>query len=490
MNGARNRPGIPPELPKGMFIGGRYVEAASGRRIETIDPGTGLAFADFPAGGSEDVDRAVADSRKALMGAWRQASPAERARVLMRAAALIRQNANRLTIIETLDSGKPLAESKKDVETAAAYFEYYGGIADKLQGESIPLGLDYVSFTIHEPVGVTAHIIPWNFPLVTIARGVAPALAAGNTTVVKPATQTPLTAMALGELLRQAGVPDGVYNVVTGYGGEIGDALTSHPGVDHVTFTGSVPTGIGVMKAAADRVTSVALELGGKSPVVVLADADIDSAVEGTLKAIFSNAGQVCSAGSRLIIDRRVHAAMMDKLVARTRSLTIGHGLDEPQLGPLISGSHRASVGQYVADARARGIAVASGGNNVSVEGCEGGFFYAPTILDDVPASDTVIQEEIFGPVLCVQLVDSPEEAISVANNTPFGLCAGIYTKDITRALRFARDVESGQVFINQYFAGGVATPFGGTKLSGFGREKGLAALASYYQVKCVTARI
>jgi len=352
------------------------------------------------------------------------------------------------------------------------------------------LGPDFISLTLHEPVGVTAHIIPWNFPLVTTARGVAPALAAGNTAVVKPATQTPLTAMALAGILQEAGLPEGVYNIVTGRGSDIGDHLTGHPDVDHVTFTGSVPTGIGVMKTAAERVTSVTLELGGKSPVVVLADADIDAAVEGTLKAIYLNAGQVCSAGSRLVIERNVHAAMMEKLVARTEALSIDAGIHAPQLGPLVSGGHRNSVSAYVDDAKARGVSVATGGGNVEIEGCEGGYFYAPTILDDVAQEDAVVQEEIFGPVLSVQIVDTPEEALSVANNTPFGLCAGIYTKDVTKAFRFARDIEAGQVFINQYFAGGVPTPFGGTKLSGFGREKGLAALSAYYQVKCITARI
>ena len=490
MAAAANKSNVPLDLPTGLFIGGKYVEASGQRRIETVDPGTGQVFAEFAAGQIDDVDRAVSNSRQALTGVWRQTTPVQRARILMRAAALIRLNAERISIVETIDSGKPIAESRNDVEAAAAYFEYYGGIADKLQGETIPLGQDYISLTLHEPIGVTVHIIPWNFPLVTTARGVAPALAAGNTTVVKPATQTPLTALILGDILQQAGLPDGVYNVVTGNGSDIGDALTSHTGVDHVTFTGSVPTGIGVMRAAAIPVTSVSLELGGKSPIVVLADADIDAAVEGALKAIFTNAGQVCSAGSRLVIERKVHAAMMEKLVARTEALSIGYGLNEPKMGPLISSSHRTQVARYVDDAKARGIKVATGGKSVSVQDYEGGYFYAPTILDDVPTQDAVIQEEIFGPVLCVQIVDSPEQAVTVANDTPFGLCAGIYTKDITRALRFARDIEAGQVFINQYFAGGVATPFGGTKLSGFGREKGLAALATYCQIKCVTARI
>ena len=481
---------IPADMPRQMFIGGRHVDAANGDRIETIDPATGKVFADVPAATVGDVDAAVADSRAALRGAWRGTLPVERGRILARTAALIRRDAERLAIIETLDSGKPLAESRGDVATTAGYFEYYAGMADKLQGDSIPLGPDYMSFTLHEPVGVTAHIIPWNFPLVTTARGVAPALAAGNTAIVKPATQTPLTALALADLLAEAGLPAGVYNAVTGRGSTIGDALVGHSGVDHVTFTGSVPTGINVMKVAADRVTSVTLELGGKSPVVVLADADLDAAVEGTLKAIYLNAGQVCSAGSRLVVDRKVHAAMLERLVQRANQLSIGHGLSDPKLGPLVSDSHRRAVAGYVDAARARGISIAAGGKPVEVPGFEGGYFYAPTILDQVSSQDPVIQEEIFGPVLSVQVVDSAEEAIAVANDTPFGLCAGIYTRDITRALRFARDVDAGQIFINQYFAGGVATPFGGTKLSGFGREKGLAALAAYYQVKCITARI
>ncbi|MCP5039268.1 MAG: aldehyde dehydrogenase family protein [Rhodobacteraceae bacterium] len=481
---------IPGGLPTQMFIDGKHLEATGGQRIETIDPATGQVFADFPAGQVDDVNRAVETSKRALWGAWRQVIPAERGRILTRTAALIRRDSERLAMIEVLDSGKPISEARGDVETTAAYFEYYAGMADKMQGDTIPLGPDFISLTLHEPVGVTAHIIPWNFPLVTTARGVAPALAAGCTAVVKPATQTPLTAMALADILAEAGLPDGVYNVVTGRGSDIGDALTGHPDVNHVTFTGSVPTGIGVMKTAADQATSVTLELGGKSPVVVLADADIDAAVAGTLKAIYMNAGQVCSAGSRLVIERSVHAQMMEKLVTGANALVVGHGLDAPQLGPLVSETHRKTVANYVDAARQRGLSVATGGRPLEVQGCEGGYFYAPTILDDVASADTVIQEEIFGPVLSVQIVDSEEEALSVSNDTPFGLCAGIYTKDVTRAFRFARDVEAGQVFINQYFAGGVATPFGGTKFSGFGREKGLAALGSYFRVKCITARI
>lgn len=473
-----------------MVIGGDHVEAAGGRMIETLDPATGHVIGHFPAADSGDVDRAVSNSRKALKGDWQSVTPAERGRILNRTAALIRNDADRLARIETLESGKPLREARGDIETAAGYFEYYAGMADKLQGDSIPLGKDFMSFTLHEPVGVTAHIIPWNFPLVTTARGVAPALAAGNTAVVKPAEQTSLTSLILADILEQAGLPKGVCNVITGYGNEAGGPLTAHPDIAHVTFTGSVPTGKTVMKSAADHVASVTLELGGKSPVVVLADADIDAAVEGTLKAIYLNAGQVCSAGSRLVVERSVHAQMMDRLVPRAEALTLGHGLDDPPLGPVISADQLARIDGYVRGAKSRSVKVATGGSIVEVDSMEGGFFFAPTILDDLPIDEVVVQEEIFGPVLCVQIVDSPEEAIAVANGTEFGLVAGIYTRDIARALRFARDVDAGQVFINQFFAGGIATPFGGTKNSGFGREKGLAALASYFQVKCITARI
>ncbi|MGZ8396366.1 MAG: aldehyde dehydrogenase family protein [Rhodoplanes sp.] len=480
----------PPNLPKHMVIGGERVDAVGRRRMETIDPATGQAFADVPQAGSEDVDRAVESAKGALAGAWRSVSPAERGRILVRAAALVRREKERLARVETLDSGKPLRESLVDIETTAAYFEYYAGMAVKLQGDTIPLGPDYISFTLHEPVGVTAHIIPWNFRLVTTARGVAPALAAGNTAVVKPAEQTPLTALMLADLLEEAGLPPGVYNVVTGYGPEAGAPLCAHPDVAHVTFTGSVATGKTVMKLAADHVASVTLELGGKSPVVVLADADLDAAIEGTLKAIYTNAGQVCSAGSRLVVERRVHDAMLDRLVARTKSLALGHGLEDAPIGPLVSEKQRARVSGFVEDARKRGVDIAVGGGPATVKGLEGGYFFAPTILDRAAVADPVSQEEIFGPVLTVQVVDTAEEAIAVGNATPYGLVAGIYTADITKALRFARDIEAGQVFINQYFAGGVATPFGGVKSSGFGREKGLAALSSYVRIKCVTARI
>jgi acyl-CoA reductase-like NAD-dependent aldehyde dehydrogenase len=481
---------IPDGLPERMFINGQWVASTTGQMIDTIDPATGRIIGRFPCANADDVDQAVTSARVALSGEWRTTTPAMRGRILARTAALIRKDAERLAYIETLESGKPIREARGDIETAAGYFEYYAGIADKLQGDTIPLGPDFISFTLHEPVGVTAHIIPWNFPLVTAARGAAPALAAGCTAVIKPAEQTSLTSLILADILHQAGLPAGVCNVITGYGPGAGAPLTAHPDVSHVTFTGSVPTGKTVMKTAADHVASVTLELGGKSPVVVLADADLEAAVEGTLKAIYLNAGQVCSAGSRLVVERAVHDAMMERLVPASEALTLGHGLDDAPLGPLISAEQLKKVADYVDGARARSVSVATGGHIGEVDGMEDGFFYTPTILDEVATDEKVVQEEIFGPVLCVQVVDSPEQAIAIANGTDFGLVAGIYTRDINRALKFARDVDSGQIFINQFFAGGIATPFGGTKQSGFGREKGLAALASYYRVKCITARL
>ena len=477
-------------LPDRHWIDGEWRAARSGRTMESCDPGSGRAFICFAAGDAADVDDAVDSSRRAFAGVWSSTRPAERGRILSRAAVLIRAHADRLAVAESLDSGKPVGEAAGDVAGAARAFEYYAGACDKLQGDTIPLGRDYMAFTLNEPVGITAHIIPWNYPISTTARGVAPALAAGCTAIVKPAEQTPMTALMLAEILAEAGLPAGVLNVVTGTGAAAGAPLVAHPRIRHVTFTGSVATGSAVMAAAARNITSVTLELGGKSPVVVLADCDMDAAIDGVLGAIYENAGQICSAGSRLVIERRIHASFLERLVARTKALTLGHGLRNPQVGPLSSAAHLAKVAGYVADAKARGVEVAVGGAVTTDPETGAGWFFQPTILDDVNADDRVVQEEIFGPVLAVQIIDDAEEALAVANGTAFGLVAGIYTKDITRALRLARDIDAGQVYINEYFAGGIETPFGGNKASGFGREKGLEGLRAYCKVKSVTARI
>lgn len=478
-------------VPRSSYVGGRWLPSDDGNRLETHDPSSGSVLTDVAAGGAAEVGAAVRAAQEALTGTWGQTTPAARARVLARTAQLLRSNARRLALVETLDSGKPLRESLGDVETSARYFEYYAGVADKLQGDTIPLGRDFVSYTLREPIGVAAHIIPWNFPLVTTARGVAPCLAAGCTAVVKPAEQTPLTALMLAGVLEEAGLPAGAYNVVNGTGESAGSPLVAHPGIAHVTFTGSVPTGKRVMKGAADHVASVLLELGGKSPVIVLADADPEAALQGVLKAIFTNAGQVCSAGSRLIIERSIAEPFLDRLVKATAALTPGRGLEDPGLGPLISAQQLERVSAFVDDsARETGWRLLTGGTRLHPAGLERGWFFAPTIIVAADQTSMIVQEEVFGPVLVVQIADDAEDALRLANCTSFGLVAGIYTKDITRALRIARDVDAGQVFVNQYFAGGVETPFGGTKNSGFGREKGLEAVRNYLRVKTVTVRI
>jgi len=477
-------------LPQHLYIDGAPVKASSGDRMETFDPGTGAAFASFDLANASDVDRAVHSSHKALNGVWRATKPAERSAILCRAGALLRRDIARLSVAETLDSGKTLNEAQWDVLASARMFEYYGGIADKLQGSSIPLGLDYMSFTLAEPVGVTAHIIPWNYPTSTMVRGIAPALAAGCTVVCKPAETTPVTALMIAALLTEAGLPDGVCNIVTGTGPIAGAALVAHPLVRHITFTGSVQTGIATMKSAADHVASVTLELGGKSPLVVLDDADIAAAVDGARWAIYSNAGQVCSAGSRLIVERKVHAELLEKFSAASKALTIGHGLRNLDIGAINTTLQLNRIQACVNDAKQRGLIVATGGSSMHDPQTGKGWFFEPTIIDDVKIQDRLVQEEIFGPVMVVQVVDSYEEALHAANCTNFALAAGIYTKDISKALRFARDVDAGQVYINEYYAGGIEVPFGGNRNSGFGREKGLDGVKAYLRTKAVTARV
>ena len=477
-------------LPDRHFMAGHWTASASGAHMPSLDPGTGEAFTEFAAGNADDVDAAVRAARNALTGPWKRATPAQRGRVLMRCAELIREHAERLAVVETLDSGKRISEALGDVNGAARAFEYYAGACDKHQGETIPLGPDHLAYTLNEPIGVAAQIVPWNYPISTTARGLAPALAAGCSVVVKPAEQTPLTALMLADLLHQAGLPSGVCNVVTGTGAAVGAPLVAHAGVDHITFTGSVPTGQAVMRAAAEHVTRLVLELGGKSPVVVLADCDFDSAVDNAFGAIFENAGQICSAGSRLVIAREIHEAFVQRLVERAKALTLGHGLRDEGLGPLNSAQHLERVAGHVDRARERGVTVRTGGQRRADPRTGKGWFFEPTILDDVAGVDPCVQQEIFGPVLSVQVFDTLEEAIALANGTAYALVAGVFTRDFSAAHRLAREIDAGQVYINEYFAGGIEVPFGGNRLSGFGREKGLEALRSYCKVKSVAARI
>lgn len=477
-------------LPDQLYVEGGCQNARSQRRMDSHDPGTGRPHASIAAAGEADVNDAVESAERAFSKIWRHVEPAARAQVLSRAAALVRERAPTLAVVESLDCGKRLSEACEDVQTVAAMLDYYAGAADKLQGDTIPLGPRYLSCNLLEPVGVTAHIVPWNFPLFAMMRGVAPALAAGCTAVVKPAETTSITALLMAQLLSDAGLPAGVCNVVTGTGIDVGEPLSLHPKIRHVTFTGSVSTGKHVMQNAATHIASVTLELGGKSPAIVLADCDLDAAVEDMLEAIYLNAGQVCSAGSRLVIERGVHEDFIERFVARARTLTLGHGLKDRQIGAINSATQLARIDHAVSAARQRGATVALGGSITHDPDTGTGWFFEPTLLDDLRPDDPAIHEEIFGPVLAVQVAQDADEALRLANDSPYGLVAGIYTRDINRALTLARDLDVGQVTVNQYFAGGIYTPFGGNKASGFGREKGLEALRNYCRIKNLTIRI
>ncbi len=471
-----------------LYIGGEYVPSTSGTRFDSIDPSTEQPVASVALAGAGDVERAVAAARAAMDGPWREVVPRDRAQLLYDLSAAIEAAEDELAMLETVDSGKPLDRSRREVRSTARYFRYYAGAADKLHGEQIPLGPDYVDFTVREPMGVTAHIVPWNMPLNMVGRSVAPALAAGNTAVVKPALETPLTALRLGALFDHVGFPAGVYNAIPGEGREAGRHLVRHPAVNLITFTGSVSTGKDVMRGAAERVTPVVLELGGKSPSIVLADANLDLAAAEAAKGIFSNTGQFCNASSRLVVDRRVRDEVVGRLVEHARALRLGAGVDNPDLGPLVSDVHRARVLSHLDAARVEGVAVAVGGGRPQQP--ERGYFVEPTVLTGVDPDWAVAQEEIFGPVVAVLDFENEAEAAAIANNSRYGLAAGIFTADIDRALRLARDLRVGQVYVNEYFAGGEETPFGGFKESGFGREKGLEGIRSYTQTKNVAIRI
>ena len=474
-----------------LVIGGKETDAASGRRFETVDPATGQALATVARADAADVDAAVAAAREALRGAWRPMAPAERGRLLRALSDLMSDRSEELARLESLDSGKPLTQARTDVTVAARYFEFYAGLADKLLGETIPISPDLFAYTVREPYGVTGHIVPWNYPIQIASRTVAPALAVGNCCVLKPAEETPQTAVLLGRLALEAGFPPGVLNVVPGFGEEAGAALTAHPGVDHLAFTGSPEVGRLVMRSAAEHITPVSLELGGKSPHLVLADADIDAAVPFIVRALVQNAGQTCSAGSRVIVDRRIEGDLVDALADAFRRVSIGRGIDDPDLGPLISDQQLQRVLSYIERGRADGGTLVVGGERADRDDLAAGAFVPPTMFTDVRADQAIAQDEIFGPVLSVLRFDDVEEAVRIANATRFGLVAAVWTRDIDRALWLAGQLESGQVFINTYGAGGgVELPFGGWKESGFGREKGVQAVHEYSQVKTVAVRI
>ncbi|GLB60238.1 aldehyde dehydrogenase family protein [Cytobacillus sp. NCCP-133] len=476
---------------QGCYIDGEWVVPDENRLIQVKNPADGSVLAQVPRGGAAEVDRAVKAAKKAFRSEeWKSLQAHNRGRLLFKTADLIRENKAELARLETLNVGKPLIQAETDVEISARYFEFYAGVADKIMGETIPVERGIIDYTVREPLGVIGHIIPWNYPLQIAARSIAVSIATGNASVLKPAEDTPLSTLKLVELMESLGLPKGILHVVTGYGHEAGAALSAHPGVNHITFTGSVETGKRVMETAAKNIIPVTLELGGKSPNVVFADCNEEIALEWVLKSIVQNAGQTCSAGSRLVIEKSIKEEFVQKLAAAMEELTIGPGINNPDLGPVLNQKQFERIQGFLQEAEDDGIRVAAGGKRQPVEGCESGYYLQPTIFDNVPANHHLAQEEIFGPVLTVTTFETEEEAIEIANGTAYGLVAGVWTENASRAHRVAGALECGQVFINHYGAGGgITQPFGGYKHSGFGREKGLEALRNYTQVKNVALK-
>jgi aldehyde dehydrogenase (NAD+) len=467
-----------------MFVDGERSWSSSGSTFDAIDPATAEIFTTVALADQRDVDVAVTAARAAADAGWAGLPPVRRVRMLNRLAALLRERRDEFAQLESLDVGKPLRQAEDDVAAAAGYFEFFAGVADKVFGSSIPLGKGFVDFTLREPLGVSAQIVPWNYPLRLASRGIAPALACGNAVVAKPAAEAGLSVVRLAELAIDAGFPPGVFNVVTG-GRETGMALTAHPGINHITFTGSVPTGIAIMKAAADNVVPVTLELGGKSPNIVFADADLERAAASSATTLMQNSAQTCTAPTRLLLESAAHDRFVDLLAQRIRSIRLGRGLDNPDMGPVVSERQMRRVLGFLEGGVKDGATAVTGGGRSRAPELARGYFIEPTLLDRVPRGSRLEQEEIFGPVLTVTSFDSVEEAIAIANGTPYGLVTGIWTKDLSKALSAATAIKSGQVRVNAYSVeGSIGLPFGGYKRSGFGREQGVEALANYTQVK------
>lgn len=471
----------------GHWIGGRSIAAE--RHIPVINPSDGHAFARIARGGQAEIDAAVRAAQAALDGPWGRLSATERGRLLTRLAMLIERDAEALAQAESRDVGKPIRQARADATACARYFEFYGSSADKMHGDTIPYADGMTVLTVWEPHGVTGHIVPWNYPMQIVGRSVGAALAMGNACVLKPAEDASLSSLMLAELAAEAGFPEGVWNVVTGLGEEAGAALTAHPGISHVSFTGSPEVGTLVQAAAARNTIPVTLELGGKSPQLVFQDADLDTAAATVMNGIIQNAGQTCSAGSRVLVQAGIFDRFVADLAGRFGRLEAGPAERDLDLGPVVNADQQKRVNGFLDFARNDGLNLAGQGR-IASNAPEGGYYVQPTLLADVAPTHRLAQEEVFGPVLTAIRFTDEAEALAIANGTQFGLVAGVWTADIGRAMRLSRGIKVGQVFVNNYGAGGgVELPFGGVKRSGHGREKGFAALAGFAALKTIAIR-
>ncbi|WP_438990821.1 aldehyde dehydrogenase family protein [Lentibacter sp.] len=471
--------------PAKCLIDGAWVAPLGGQTLPLMNPSTGAQIGEIARGQEADVDAAIASARRAFEGGWARTPAAERGRILMRLGKLVEGRVEALARLEALDVGKPLKQARADALALARYCEFYGGAADKLMGESIPYLDGYTVYTLREPHGVTAHIVPWNYPMQIIGRSVGAALAAGNCCVLKPAEDACLTALAFADLAKKAGLPDGVLNVVPGLGSEAGAALSGHDGIDHISFTGSVATGSMIQAAAARHVKPVTLELGGKSPQLVFEDADLDAALPFLVNAGIQNAGQTCSASSRILVQRKIYDEVTARMAERYAGLRVGQALSDLDVGPLISAKQKAIVNGFLA----QGADLETVAEGVLQDAPEGGSYVAPRLFAGVSAGHALARDEIFGPVQVIIPFEDEAEAVAIANGTDYGLVASVWSQNGARQMRLAKAIRAGQVFLNNYGAGGgVELPFGGVGKSGHGREKGFEALYGFTTLKTVAA--